>query len=161
MRKKNYWKECCLLLIGSLIGCSYHKHFDTLPSTKPDSIIVRDTIIIKDTLIVKSKKPIVPTLASVKAELIKQNVPHHEIVLKQAILESGNFKSKLTKTHNNIFGIRKNGQYKKYDSYVSCISDYKKLISKKYKGGDYYEYLRDSKYAEDKNYINKLRNLKL
>ena len=159
MRKKNYWKECCLLLIGSLIGCTYHKHFDTLPSTEPDSIMVRDTIIIKDTLIVKSKKPIIPTLANVKAELIKQNIPHHEIVLKQAILESGNFKSKLTKTHNNIFGIRKNGQYKKYDSYVSCISDYKRLISKKYKGGDYYVFLRKINYAEDKMYIDKLKGM--
>ena len=39
---------------------------------------------------------------SVYAELIRQEVSHPHIVLKQAKLESGNFKSKLTKTHNNM-----------------------------------------------------------
>ena len=43
---------------------------------------------------------------SVYAELIRQELPHPHIVLKQAKLESGNFKSKLTKTHNNILGIK-------------------------------------------------------
>ena len=156
--RKNYWKELCLLLLGSLIGCTYHKHFDTLPSSIQDSVIVKDTIVIRDTLIVKSK-PIVPTVNRVRAELIRQNVPHSEIVLKQALLESGHFSSKLTKTHNNIFGLRKGGKYRKYNDYMACITDYKRLISSKYKGGDYYEFLRKLGYAEDPDYIKKLKGL--
>ena len=79
---------------------------------------------------------------SVYAELIRQELPHPHIVLKQAKLESGNFKSKLTKTHNNILGIKQGKNYKKYTHYSECITDYKKKISSRYKGGDYYQFLK-------------------
>ena len=74
-------------------------------------------------------------------ELERQNVPHAKIVLAQSKLETGGYTSKVCKTHNNIFGIRKNNKYKRYDNYLDCIADYKKHISSKYKGGDYYVFL--------------------
>lgn len=157
--RKNYWKECCLLLLGSLIGCVYQKHIDPLLIPKTDMVDSNiDTIVIRDTItkIVKAK---VPTRERVERELIVQNVPHHEIVLKQAIHETGNFKSKLTKTHNNIFGLRKGNSYRKYPNYQACIADYKRLISKRYKGGDYYKFLLDLGYATDPEYINKLKKI--
>ena len=154
MRKKNYWKECCLLLIGLILGCLYQKHFDPLPINTQQ--MMPDTIFISDTIYLEKK---VPTLskATVLDELKKQNIPHANIVLAQAIHETGNFKSKLCKTHNNLFGIRKGNQYKKYESYEHCIADYKRLFSNRYKGGDYYNYLLKIGYAEDPEYIQKIK----
>lgn len=155
MRKKNYWKECCLLLIGIFIGTFYERNYNfSLPGkTRIDTLkIVTDTI---------TAKVIIPPLneENVLAELKKQNVPHANIVLAQSKLETGHFTSKICKTHNNIFGIRKNNKYKRYSDFTACIADYKKRISSKYKGGDYYAFLKKLGYAEDPEYTEKLKNI--
>ena len=162
--RKNYWKELSLLLIGSLIGNVYANHTDSLLIRKDiinnDTIVLRDTVI-KEVLKTESKKTSIPPLnkESVLDELKRQNIPHANIVLAQSILETGNYKSKLTRTHNNIFGIRSGNKYKKYDNYVECITDYKKRISSRYKGGDYYSFLRRIKYATDATYVDKLKKI--
>lgn len=93
-------------------------------------------------------------------ELKKQNVPYPEIVLAQSILETGNYKSKLCKTHNNLFGLRKGKSYRKYNNYKECISDYKRLISSRLKDGeDYYLFLKRIKYAECKDYVQRLKRI--
>ena len=157
MRKKNYWKECCILLIGLILGCLYEKHFNSLPVSEPIVPVV-DTIIIKDTIFIEST---IPPLSkhSVLSELKKQNIPHANIVLAQSLLETGSYKSTLCKTHNNIFGIRKGNSYKQYKNYRECIADYKKRISSKYKGGDYYVFLERLGYAEDPLYTQKLKGI--
>lgn len=154
--RKNYWKECCLLLIGLILGCLYQKHFESLP-VKETTIVEKDTIVIRDTIF----STIVPPLSkeSVYLELKKQRIPHAEIVLAQSRLETGGYTSKLCKTHNNIFGLRKGKKYRKYNNYAACISDYKKYISSKYKGGDYYKFLKEIGYAEDPTYIKKLKDM--
>lgn len=158
MRKKSYWKECCLLLIGLMLGCLYQKHFDPLPLNNQQ--IVPDTIFVSDTIYIEKK---IPTLSKVTVlnELKKQNIPHANIVLAQAIHETNNFKSNICKTHNNLFGIRQGNGYKRYENYTHCIKDYKRLFSDKYKGGDYYEYLLRIGYAEDPLYIQKLKKYKV
>ena len=45
------------------------------------------------------------TKNEVLAELKRQRVPHAGIVLAQARLETGNFKSALCRKHHNLFGI--------------------------------------------------------
>ena len=59
-KKKNYWKESCLLLIGIFIGVVIERYTPpSLPSSKVISVDVkRDTIVHKDTLYVK--RTIVP-----------------------------------------------------------------------------------------------------
>ena len=97
------------------------------------------------------------TIEEVKAEIVKQKLPHPNIVLAQARLETGNFK--FHKNHN-IFGIKHDGKYAKYKHWRLCIADYKKYISSKYTGGDYYAFLMKIKYAKDKQYIEKLKKFK-
>jgi flagellum-specific peptidoglycan hydrolase FlgJ len=154
--RRNYWKECCLLLIGMFIGTYYGRYIT--PITTCD-VISTDTIVVHDTI--KQKIPTIPPLNAKKVlkELKKQNIPHAEIVLAQSKLETGGYTSKLCKTHNNIFGIRKNNKYKRYSNYIACIADYKKHISSKYKGGDYYLFLERLGYAEDPEYTKKLKNI--
>lgn len=153
--KRDFWKEGCLLLIGLFIGTLYERYIT--PSNNP--ILVKDTVVVHDTII-KSIAAIPPlNETNVLKELKKQNIPHAKIVLAQSKLETGGYTSKLCKTHNNIFGLRKGNSYRRYDNYIACIADYKKRISSKYKGGSYYEFLKRLGYAEDPEYTQKLKGM--
>ena len=156
--EKNYWKEGCLLLLGSLIGTIYGRYLTPIPQQIP--VEKKDSIVIVHDTIIKKEKIIPPLSAeNVLKELKKQNIPHAKIVLAQSKLETGGYTSELCKTHNNIFGLRKGNRYRKYDNYIACISDYKKYISNKYKGGDYYIFLEKLGYAEDPLYTKKLKDM--
>ena len=109
----------------------------------------------KDTVI--TKKVVALNEHNLKKELIKNNIPHANIVLAQAKLETGNFKSKLVKSHQNIFGMRKGNKYKRYSHWSECVEDYATYISSRYKGGNYYTFLQKINYAEDEQYIQKLK----
>jgi uncharacterized FlgJ-related protein len=89
------------------------------------------------------------------------NIKHPKIVLKQSILETGWFKSKVSKTHNNIFGFRTSKGYIKFDSWEQCVEYYAKWQKRKYRNGDYYEFLVAKNYAEDSLYISKLKSIKI
>lgn len=97
------------------------------------------------------------TIPEVRAEIARQRLPHPEIVLAQARLETGNFTSRRCRVDHNIFGIKHNGKYAKYRRWQDCVSDYKRRISSRYSGGDYYQFLRRIKYAADEMYIRKLK----
>ena len=99
------------------------------------------------------------TKADVLKELHRQQVPHANIVLAQARLESGNFKSALYKRTNNLFGIKAGEKYKEYPHWRKSIEDYRLKISKRYQGGNYYAFLTRIGYASDKEYIKKLRSI--
>lgn len=87
-------------------------------------------------------------------------VRHPKIVLAQAKLETGNYRSKLFKTHKNLFGIRKGKSYVKYDYWWESIIDYRDSIQYKHrKGEDYHAFLQRIGYAEDPSYIQKLKKL--
>ena len=96
------------------------------------------------------------TIEQVRNELHRQRVPHPEIVLAQARLETGNFTSSLCKVKGNLFGIKHDKRYAAYRHWRESVVDYKKRISSRYKGGDYYNFLRRINYAEDGNYFRKL-----
>jgi len=103
--------------------------------------------------------------------LIKHEIQHPEIVLKQCLLETGHLTSKAYKRRNNLFGIM--GGSKHFKSIESCIRYYKRWQSRRYKGGSYYLFLKrvpvyengkivtHRPYAEDKNYIHKLKKTKI
>lgn len=105
----------------------------------------------------------------------KHHVRFSHIVLAQAILESGNFTSKLYKSNKNLFGMKipakrytfaenwhDYGNYADYESIESCILDYKSwqqtsaydIISEE----DYFNLLKTI-YAQDPNYITKLKKI--
>lgn len=86
--------------------------------------------------------------------------PHPDIITAQAILETGNFKSRNCLERNNIFGIYNNRKkaYIEFDSWVDCVIMYKEKILSRYESGeDYYMFLDRIGYAEDPDYIKKLR----
>lgn len=99
------------------------------------------------------------TRADVLKELHRQNIPHPTIVLAQARLESGNFKSDFYRKTNNLFGLKKGGKYASYKHWKDSIKDYKKRISNRYTKGSYYAFLKRIGYAKDEKYNDKLREI--
>ena len=99
------------------------------------------------------------TRAEVLQEIKRQNIPHPAIVLAQARLETGNFKSDYYLRTKNLFGIKKKGKYAIYDDWRDGVREYKRLVSSRYDGGSYYSFLRRIKYSSDPNYIEKLKKI--
>lgn len=97
------------------------------------------------------------TITEVRNELRKQGIPCADIVLAQARLETGNFTSARCKRDHNIFCIKHGKKYATYRKWQDCVSDYKRRISSRYKGGDYYAFLKRIGYAADGRYISKLK----
>ena len=90
------------------------------------------------------------------------NIEHPTIVKAQAIFETAHFTSDLCIKNNNLFGLydSKNKKYYSYNHWWESIEAYKKLIQRKYNNSKYYYmFLEDIKYAKDKEYINKLKEI--
>lgn len=90
------------------------------------------------------------------------DIKHPQIVYAQAVLETGHFKSDLCLNGNNLFGLydSKNHRYYTFDHWKDCIIAYKEMIQYKYKDGDnYLNFLKEIGYAEDSEYICKLKEL--
>lgn len=90
-------------------------------------------------------------------------VLHPEIVLRQAIYETGWFKSKHTIQKNNIFGFRHSKQYMKFESWRACVDYYVGWQKRKYTNTkeDYYKFLVRIRYAQSEVYIQQLKKVKL
>lgn len=89
-------------------------------------------------------------------------VKHPKIVYAQAVLETGHFKSDLCLNGNNLFGLynSRKKEYYRFDHWTTSIEAYINFIQYKYKPpNDYYEFLDSIGYAEDPNYISKLKRI--
>lgn len=95
---------------------------------------------------------------TVKHELEVLGVKHSDIVTAQSLLETGEYRSQLVRTHNNLFGFRTKKGYLKFDSWQESCAYYKRWQTKRYKGEqDYYAFLTKIGYAEDPEYTSKLK----
>lgn len=95
-------------------------------------------------------------------EIKAQEIMFPEIVLAQAILETGHFKSNACTSKNNLFGLRKrDGAYMSFEHWTDCVAAYKKYIQR-WKGEppvNYYDYLDKIGYAEGKSYTDVLKTM--
>ena len=107
-------------------------------------------------------------------EKIKQlNFRYPHIILAQAKLESGHFKSTIFLENNNMFGMKEaklranlakgtNRNHAYYDSWQDSVLDYALYYStylyKIKTEGEYFEYLRQN-YAEDPTYVQRLKQI--
>ena len=97
------------------------------------------------------------TREQVLREIQWQGIHHPHIVLAQARLETGNFTSRRCRVQHNLFGIKHRGKYASYRRWQDSVTDYKRSISNRYQGGDYYAFLRRIGYAKDPKYTAKLK----
>ena len=90
------------------------------------------------------------------------DVKHPNIVYAQAILETGHFRSRVCREYNNLFGLynSRTKSYYKFDHWSESVVAYLNFIQYRYKSpNDYYKFLSDIGYAEDPEYINKLKRI--
>ena len=99
------------------------------------------------------------TIEQVRAEIQRQGIPHPHIVLAQARLETGNFKSDRCRRDHNLFGIKHGKRYARYARWQESVADYKRRISSRYQGGDYYAFLKRIGYAKDPQYQSKVKHI--
>ena len=92
-------------------------------------------------------------------ELKKYNVKYPQIVLAQAKLETGNYTSTLCKKHGNLFGLKRKNGYAKFNNWKESVKAYRDWVQYKYKGGDYYVFLKKIGYAQDPKYIVKVKEM--
>lgn len=161
--KQEIYQNGFYLMLGILICVISSTLFNSCHSNnseQPATVVVHDTISVKDTVSQKPTAKIAPLNdENLKRELANNGIKHSNIVFAQAKLESANYQSSLTKTHNNIFGMRKGNRYRRYNNWQECVKDYKDCIQSRYTGGDYYTFLDKIGYAEDPNYIKKLKQI--
>lgn len=169
--KQQIYQNGFYLLLGLILGTLITLISVPKSTPKPSENTIRIEMV-KDSAKVTSKdknvkvaqvkpiaKPKVLNETNLKEELAKNNIPHANIVLAQAKLESGNFKSDLVRTHQNIFGLKKGNRYRRYSHWTECVKDYKKYISDRYDGGNYYVFLNRIGYASHPNYTGLLKDM--
>ena len=104
----------------------------------------------------------VPTAELVFEACDYYKIKYPEIVVSQAILETGNFKSELCVNQNNLFGLynSRRDEFFTFDHWTKSVKAYRDKIQYRYNSGDYYEWLQNIGYAEDTCYISKLKLIK-
>lgn len=101
-----------------------------------------------------------PNIEAVRDDLIYYKIKYPDIVLQQAIWETGWFKSKACRVNNNLFGFTYDGKnYLKFNTWQESVRYYKQWQDKKYKGGDYYQFLIDLPYSGDSLYKSHLESI--
>ena len=104
----------------------------------------------------------VPTAELVFEACDYYNIQHSDVVVSQAILETGNFKSDLCLNQNNLFGLynSRRDEFFSFDHWTKSVKAYRDKIQYRYYSGDYYEWLQEIGYAEDTCYVSKLKLIK-
>ena len=126
-------------------------------ANKPPIIEVADTIINKQPKFF-SQTP----KDGLEEALSYYNLEHKDVVYAQAVLETGHFTSKVCLEYNNLFGLydSKNKDYYKFNHWSESVVAYKEWIQKKYQPpNNYYTFLREINYAEEKNYTRILKEI--
>ena len=100
------------------------------------------------------------TIENLIAAMEHYGLHHQSVVLAQACLETGFFTSPVCRYKHNLFGLtRRDGQYYEFANWQESVKGYRDMIQYRYKGGDYYEFLRRVPYAEDPLYIYKVKQI--
>ena len=106
-------------------------------------------------------------------KIAELNFRYPHIILSQAKLESGHFKSTIFLENNNIFGMKEaklrsnlakgtNRGHAYYETWQESVLDYALYYSSYLRSikteGEYFEYLRQN-YAEDPTYVQRLKQI--
>ena len=101
------------------------------------------------------------TIPNLYKEIIRNGILYPKIVLAQAILETGWFRSSVCRNKHNLFGLTnpRTGKYYEFNHWTESVRPYYTKVQYKYKGGNYLLWLDEIGYAEDKDYITTLTDV--
>lgn len=146
------WSVVIVLLLQVKSIVSQQPKVETVP-----------VIEVADTIINKQPKFFSQTpKEGLEEALSYYGLEYKDIVYAQAVLETGHFKSKVCLNYNNLFGLydSRNKDYYKFNHWTESIVAYKEWIQKKYQPpNNYYAFLEEINYAEEKNYTRLLKEI--
>ena len=95
------------------------------------------------------------TIPNLYKEIIRNRILYPKIVLAQAILETGWFRSSVCRNKHNLFGLTnpRTGKYYEFNHWTESVRAYYTKVQYKYKSGNYLLWLDEIGYAEDQDYI--------
>lgn len=95
------------------------------------------------------------TIPNLYKEIIRNGILYPKIVLAQAILETGWFRSSVCRNKHNLFGLTnpRTGKYYEFNHWTESVRAYYTKVQYKYKGGNYLLWLDEIGYAEDPQYL--------
>ena len=95
------------------------------------------------------------TIPNLYKEIIRNGILYPKIVLAQAILETGWFRSSVCRNKHNLFGLTnpRTGKYYEFNHWTESVRAYYTKVQYKYKGCNYLLWLDEIGYAEDSSYI--------
>ena len=101
------------------------------------------------------------TIPNLYKEIIRNGILYPKIVLAQAILETGWFRSSVCRNKHNLFGLTnpRTGKYYEFNHWTESVRAYYTKVQYKYKGGNYLLWLDEIGYAEDPKYIIAVENV--
>ena len=143
------------IIMGFIIGTYYERKHHEVPIEFEDNgvqTICTDNNEDKDELNYKN----------IIDELNRLDIKHPEIVFAQIILETDWLKSNVCKNKNNLLGLMNANVYHKFNRWQDSLAFYKYRIQNRYKASqdeNYYSFLKRIGYAEDKEYVDKLKTL--
>ena len=152
MRQRVY-NILMLLLIGGLYGLCYIDYQEG--HREPDKV---DVLRLGQPELLLSEAPDDYLMEA----LGYYNVKHKNIVYAKAILETGHLRSKVREEYNNLFGPYNSykGDHYKFDHWSEGVVTYLNYIQYRYKPpDDHYQFLIKIGYAEDPQYVEKLKNI--
>lgn len=157
-------KVCkCLILVvlGVIVGlCT---------GTQLTKLFPRNAILKEEPVPVKLEQPEfflhdTPNDSLVLQACAYYGLKHDTIILTQAKLETGNYKSYQCRVNNNLFGLYNSAkmEYYMFNHWSESVLMYKKSIQRESRmrtNEDYFDYLVRIGYAEDPLYIDKLKRI--
>ena len=98
------------------------------------------------------------TIPNLYKEIIRNGILYPKIVLAQAILETGWFRSSVCRNKHNLFGLTNpcTGKYYEFNHWTESVRAYYTKVQYKYKGGNYLLWLDEIGYAEDPRYVREI-----
>ena len=100
------------------------------------------------------------TIENLYAALKKHGIKYPKIVLAQAILETGRFRSRVCNENNNLFGLRHSNGYYVFDHWEESVIAYKNKVQYKHRDNEnYYAFLRRIGYSTSKDYVKRVREI--
>ena len=152
--------------LGATVGLLLLFGFTSNPSNEVQNLSQEDKLIVIREYNEFSEEKLIEKITEL-------NFRYPHIILAQAKLESGHFKSTIFLENNNMFGMKEaklranlakgtNRGHAYYDTWQESVIDYALYYSSYLRSikteGEYFEYLKQN-YAEDKTYVQRLKQI--
>jgi len=155
-----------LMGLGAAVGLLLVFGFTSNPANKAQNLSQEDKLIVIREYNEFSENKLIEKITEL-------NFRYPHIILAQAKLESGHFKSTIFLENNNMFGMKEvklranlakgtNRGHAYYETWQESVIDYALYYSSYLRSinteGEYFEYLRQN-YAEDPTYVQRLKQI--